>query len=126
MPSSHRRYADWTLERIRAKPPRIGPSTVDAVRDDPGAIARTPNKASAPAWASCAWPRRFGADPARSGSLRALEIGARTYGSVRSILDNKLDSSRPRRAAPRRPRRPSSIPTSAAPATTTEEKTRAC
>jgi hypothetical protein len=30
---------------------------------------------------------------------RAIEIGARTYGSVKSILDNKLD----RRPAPRRP-----------------------
>jgi hypothetical protein len=30
---------------------------------------------------------------------RAMEIGARTYGSVKSILDNKLD----RRPAPKRP-----------------------
>jgi hypothetical protein len=30
--------------------------------------------------------------------MRALEIGARTYGSVRSILDNRLD----RRPAPKR------------------------
>jgi hypothetical protein len=30
--------------------------------------------------------------------MRALEIGARTYGSVRAILDNRLD----RRAAPKR------------------------
>ena len=45
MPSSHRRYADWTIERI-------GREAVAA---------------------------------------RAIEIGALTYGSVKSILDNKLN-----------------------------------
>jgi transposase len=35
--------------------------------------------------------KAFGAARVEAACLRALEIGARTYGSVRSILDNKLD-----------------------------------
>jgi transposase len=27
MPSSHRRYADWTVERIRREATKIGPAT---------------------------------------------------------------------------------------------------
>ena len=41
----------------------------------------------------------YGAQRLEAAAERALEIGARTYGSVKSILDNKLD----RRPAPRRP-----------------------
>ena len=35
--------------------------------------------------------RSFGRDRVNAACARALEIGARTYGSVRSILDNHLD-----------------------------------
>ena len=35
--------------------------------------------------------RPFGADRLEAASTRAIEIGTLTYGSVRSILDNKLD-----------------------------------
>src|SRR5271166_5854833 len=40
-----------------------------------------------------------GAARVEAAAERAIEIGARTYGSVKSILDNKLD----RRPAPKRP-----------------------
>jgi hypothetical protein len=33
----------------------------------------------------------FGAPRLEAACLRALEVGARTYGSVKSILDNRLD-----------------------------------
>jgi transposase len=33
----------------------------------------------------------FGAVRLEAACLRGLQVGARTYGSVRSILDNKLD-----------------------------------
>ena len=42
--------------------------------------------------------RAFSAERVEAACMRALEIGARTYGSVRSILDNRLD----RRPAPKR------------------------
>jgi len=35
--------------------------------------------------------RPFGADRLEAAATRAIEIGTPTYGSVRSILDNKLD-----------------------------------
>ena len=35
--------------------------------------------------------RPFGADRLEAAATRAIEIGTFTYGSVRSILDNKLD-----------------------------------
>ena len=41
----------------------------------------------------------YGAARVEAAAERAIEIGARTYGSVKSILDTKLD----RRPAPRRP-----------------------
>ena len=41
----------------------------------------------------------YGAARVEAAAERAIEIGARTYRSVKSILDNKLD----RRAAPKRP-----------------------
>ena len=35
--------------------------------------------------------RPFGADRVEAAAMRAVVIGTLTYGSVRSILDNKLD-----------------------------------
>ena len=35
--------------------------------------------------------RPFGADRVEAAAMRAIEIGTLTYGSMRSILDNKLD-----------------------------------
>ena len=44
------------------------------------------------------WRARRETERVEAAATRALEIGARTYGSVKSILDNNLD----RQAAPRR------------------------
>ena len=61
----------------------------------------------------------YGAARVEAAAEHAIEIGARTYGSVKSILDNKLD----RRPAPRRPADPAPIrhSNSAGPVTTIEE-----
>jgi hypothetical protein len=66
MPSSHRRYADWTIDRIRREADGLGPSVSILCAL---ILERRPHPAAA----------------------RAIEIGALTYGSVKSILDNKLD-----------------------------------
>jgi hypothetical protein len=50
-----------------------------------------PNRASAPAWASFRLVKSYGRERVEAACLRALEIGARTYRSVKSILDNNLD-----------------------------------
>ena len=44
--------------------------------------------------------KRYGADRLENACLRALEIGAMNYGSVKSILDNHLEG----QPAPRRRR----------------------
>jgi hypothetical protein len=43
--------------------------------------------------------RPFGADRLEAAATRAIEIGTLTYGSVRSILDNKPDRQSPATAS---------------------------
>jgi transposase len=47
--------------------------------------------------------RGFGRERVNAACGRALEIGARTYGSVRSILDNHLDRTTAPRTASAKP-----------------------
>ena len=90
MPSSHRRYADWTLERILREAAAIGPSTLllcqMIVEDRPH-----PEQGFRACLGIVRLAKGFGLVRLEAACLRALEIGARTYGSVRSILDNRLD-----------------------------------
>jgi transposase len=98
MPSSHRRYADWTIARIRRDAALIGPATAalcDLI------LAHRPHPEQG--FRSCLGILRlahpFGIARLEAAATRAIEIGALTYGSVRSILDHKLD----RHAAHQRP-----------------------
>ena len=90
MPSSHRRYADWTVERIRREAASIGPATAALCEL---ILERRPHPEQG--FRSCLGivrlVRPFGADRVEAAAMRAVEIGTLTYGSVRSILDNKLD-----------------------------------
>ena len=119
MPSSHRRYAGWTIERIRDDARKIGPATAALCER---ILESRPHPEQG--YRACLGIVRlvgsYGAARVEAAAERAIEIGARTYGSVKSILDNKLD----RRPAPQRgprTRRRSAIPTSAGRATTIEE-----
>jgi len=98
MPSSHRRYADWTVERIRHEAAAIGPATAALCEL---ILERRPHPEQG--FRSCLGivrlVRLFGAERLEAAAARAIEIGTLTYGSVRSILDNKLD----RQPAQRRP-----------------------
>src|SRR5271169_4903065 len=98
MPSSHRRYADWTIERIRREAASIGPATAALCEL---ILERRPHPEQG--FRACLGivrlVRPFGADRLEAAATRAIEIGTLTYGSVRSILDNKLD----RQAAQRPP-----------------------
>ena len=91
MPSSHRRYADWTPERLRRQAGEIGSQTPRRWSRSSCASARTPSKASAPVSASCGSPRPIGRERLEAACRRAIEIGARSYSSVHSILKNNLD-----------------------------------
>jgi transposase len=99
MPSSHRRYADWTVERIRREAASIGPATAALCEL---ILERRPHPEQG--FRSCLGIvrllRPFGADRLEAAAMRAVEIGTLTYRSVRSILDNKLDrQTTPSRAA---------------------------
>jgi transposase len=90
MPSSHRRYAGWTIDRIRTDARLIGPASsalcelILEARPHPEQGFRT-----------CLGIVRlagsYGAERLEAAAERAIAIGARTYGSVKSILDNHLD-----------------------------------
>lgn len=90
MPSSHRRYAGWTLERIRTEARQIGPAT--AALCELILEARShPEQGFRACLGIVRLVRPFGADRVEAAADRAIDIGARTYGSVKSILDNSLD-----------------------------------
>ncbi len=116
MPSSHRRYGEWTPAKIREEANRIGPMLSLLVEK---VIESRPHPEQG--YRSClgiiGLEKRFGAERLEAAALRALEIQARNYPSVKSILEKGLD----RCPSPNPPSKsPSSTPTSAARATTTE------
>lgn len=90
MPSAHRRFADWTIERISREASAIG---ADAALLCEKILADRPHPEQG--FRACLGIIRlakgFGRERVNAACGRALEIGARTYGSVRSILDNHLD-----------------------------------
>ena len=98
-PSSHRRYAGWTIERIREDARRIGPATA-ALCEQILEARPHPEQGYRACLGIVRLAGSFGAARVEVAAERAIEIGARTYGSVKSILDNKLDR-RPRAKAPR-------------------------
>ena len=90
MPSSHRRYAGWTIDRIREDARAIGPATAMLCEL---ILEQRPHPEQG--FRACLGIVRlagpFGAMRLEAAAERAIDIGARTYGSVKSILDNKLD-----------------------------------
>ena len=99
MPSSHRRYADWTPEQIRREAAAIGPGADGAGRRDPARAH--PSRAGLPLLPRhpAAGAQPMSADRLEAACRRALEIGARSYASVNSILKTRLDRRRPEPAA---------------------------
>jgi transposase len=95
MPSSHRRYADWTIERIRRTAASIGPATA-ALCDLILERRPHPEQGFRACLGIVRLVRPFGAARLEAAATRAIEIGTLTYGSVRSILDHKLDRAPPR------------------------------
>jgi transposase len=98
MPSSHRRYADWTIERIRREAAAIGPSAAllcDLILEQ----RPHPEQGFRACLGIVRLTKPFGRARVEAAALRALEIGTRTYGSVKSILDHNLDRQAPQRRA---------------------------
>src|SRR3954471_2284813 len=90
MPSAHRRYAEWTIERIRADAAAIGPNTTKLV----ALILESrphPEQGYRASIGILRLARHYGADRLEAASARGLDIGARSYGSIQSILKHGLD-----------------------------------
>jgi transposase len=98
MPSSHRRYADWTPERIRRQAGEIGRNTATLIeiimRERPH-----PEQGFRASVGIIRLLKSYGRDRLEAACGRALEIGARSFTSVNSILKNNLEVKRPAPAA---------------------------
>ncbi len=94
MPSSHQRYADWTPERLRRQADAIGRHTAALVE----IILRErahPEQGFRACIGIVRLAKSYGRERLEAACSRALEIGARSYSSVNSILKNSLDRRRP-------------------------------
>ena len=99
MPNAHRRYADWTPSSIREQAAQIGPHTQVLVD-----IIMREKRHAQQGLRACSGLLRlaksFGADRLEAACERAIEIGARSYSSVQSILNNNLDRVRAHKSEP--------------------------
>jgi len=94
MPSSHRRYADWTPESLKRRAGEIGRSTSALIE----IILRErthPEQGFRAGVGILRFAKTHGTERLEAACARALEIGARSYSSVKSILKNDLDRQRP-------------------------------
>jgi transposase len=95
MPSAHRRYAEWSPERFQRQARAIGPNTEALII---AVLAHRPHPEQG--FRTCMGVLRLfrGIEAARAETVcsHALEIGARSYQSVASILKHGLD----RKASP--------------------------
>jgi transposase len=98
MPSSHRRYADWTPERFRRWAASIGLNTEGLII---AILANRPHPEQG--FRTCLGVLRLyrdlDAQTAEAVSGRAVQIGALTYKSIASIIANRLDRSPAKPAA---------------------------
>jgi transposase len=97
MPSSHRRHAGWTHERITNQASATGPNTAALI----GVILKSrphPEQGFRSCIGILRLAKTHGADRLEAACERALEIGAYSYSSLNSILNNNLDRRKPRQA----------------------------
>ena len=94
MPDAHQRYDGWTPAEIKRRAAKIGPNTATLVE-----VILTTKTHPEQGFRACLGIVRLakseGKDSVDAACLRALEIGAATYSSVKSILQNNLHRKRP-------------------------------
>src|SRR2546430_13401513 len=89
-PSSHRRYAEWTIERIGREAAAIGPSTAKLAE----LILECrphPEQGYRACLGILRMARQYGAERLEAACDRGLDLGARSYRSIQSILMHRLD-----------------------------------
>ncbi len=90
MPSSHRRYRDWTHERIRREAEAVGPDVAVLV----DVILRSrphPEQGFRSCIGILRLVKRYGAERVDAACARALVLGTRSYSSVAAILKNRRE-----------------------------------
>jgi transposase len=91
MPSSHRRYRDWTHERLLREAAAVGEDTAALV-----ALILRARPHPEQGFRSCigilGLRKRYGDERLEAACSRALALGTRSYGSVAAILKNRQDS----------------------------------
>jgi transposase len=90
MPSAHRRYAEWTPARMMREAGKIGPATVALIE----AIMQAkphPEQGFRAALGILRLARSYGSDRIEAACRRGNDIGATSYGSIKSILQHGLD-----------------------------------
>src|SRR6201997_3348648 len=91
MPSAHRRYRDWTHERIRHEAETVGP---DAAMLVDGILRSRPHPEQG--FRSCIGilrlVKRYGAGRVDAACAPALALGTRSYTSVAAILKNHREN----------------------------------
>jgi len=102
MPSAHRRYAEWTPARMRREAAKIGPATIALV----AAIMKAkphPEQGFRACLGILQLARSYGSARIEAACRRGNDIGATTYGSIKSILQHGLDRAYARERPPERP-----------------------
>jgi transposase len=98
MPAHHRFREDWTPQRIQVRAARVGPNVAifaDVVMRD----RKHPEQGYRTCLGVIRLADKFGQVRLDAACKRALEINARSYSSVHSILKNGLESKPRTRAA---------------------------
>jgi transposase len=90
MPSSHRRYAEWSPARMMGEAEKIGPATAALF----AAIMKAkphPEQGFRSCLGILSLVKSYGPQRVEAAARRGNDIGATTYGSIKSILQNGLD-----------------------------------
>ena len=90
MPSNHRAYAEWSPTRMLAAAAKIGPATTALFE----AIMKAkphPEQGFRACLGILSLTKSYGPVRIEAASKRGNDIGATTYGSIKSILQNGLD-----------------------------------
>ena len=90
MPETHRAYGDWTIAKIAASADKIGASTGMMVRLIIEA-KHHPEQGIRTGLGIVRLARQYTPERLEAACVRALQHGMRSYGALRSILENKLD-----------------------------------
>ena len=90
MPSSHRRYAEWSPARMLREAGKIGPATTALFEAIMKAKAH-PEQGFRSCLGILSLLKSYGPVRIEAAAARGNDIGAKTYGSIKSILQNGLD-----------------------------------